>query len=212
MKQILKDSDNELVITIRSPLIAWTGCLGIVFLVYLAYLLFTPGHSGDKRIIGLVGATATCALTFLAFYEKSMFTFDLRSRILTWSRQRGFAKHGGTLPLTAIDRVVLQSCMGNDRYYPSHRVVLVTRNGELPMMIAYEHDDMNDVIAERIRSFLALSSNTLLEDSVRTLVECGQDVDAIRLLCEKTGITLTDAHNHIARIKDGLVSKNRDHK
>jgi hypothetical protein len=101
--------------------------------------------------------------------------------------------------------------MGNDKDFPSHRVVLITKNGELPIMLAYEHDDMNEVLAERIRSFLALSSNTLLEDSVKSLIESGREVDAIRLLREKSGITLTEAHSAIARIKDAKGPNNQAH-
>ncbi|MDD2916092.1 MAG: hypothetical protein PHP70_12320 [Gallionella sp.] len=132
MKNILKDSGTELVIVIRSPFVVWVGGLGIIFLVYLAYLLMT-GHSGDERIVGLAGASATCALFFFAGYEKSDFIFDLQSRTLIWSRQRGFFKRGGVVSLAAIQHVVLQSCMGNDKYYPLHRAVLITSEGELPV-------------------------------------------------------------------------------
>lgn len=206
MKNILKDSGNELVIAIRSPLVAWVGGLGIFFLLYLAYLLIIPGHSGDERIIGLAGASATCALFFFAGYEKSDFFFDRQARTLTWSRQRGFFRRNGTVSLADIERVVLQSCMGNDRYYPTHRVALITPNGELPLTIFYEHNDMNEVIAERIRSFLAMPSNSLLQDSVESLVESGRNIDAIRLLREKSGISLAEAHDMVARIKDGKMS------
>ncbi|MBI5437802.1 MAG: hypothetical protein HY936_02455 [Nitrosomonadales bacterium] len=206
MKNILKDTENELVIAIRSPLVAWVGGLGIFFLLYLAYLLITQGRSEDERIIGLAGASATCALFFFAGYEKSDFSFDLQTRILAWSRRRGFFRRNGTVPFAAIERVVLQSCMGNDRYYPSHRVALITSNGELPLTAFYEHDDMNEVIAERIRSFLAMPPGSLLEDSVESFVESGRNVDAIRLLREKSGISLAEAHNTVARIKDGKGS------
>ena len=206
MKNILKDSGNELMIAIRSPLVAWVGGLGIFFLLYLAYLLIIHGHFGDERIIGLAGASATCALFFFAGYEKSDFSFDLQSRTLIWSRQRGFFRHNGTVPFAAIERVVLQSCMGNDKYYPNHRVVLITQNGELPITVAYEHDDMNEVIAERIRTFLAIPADSLLQDSVESLVESGRHVDAIRLLREKSGISLAEAHDMVARIKEGKTS------
>jgi hypothetical protein len=205
MKNILKDSKNELVVIARSSLIAWVGGMGIVFLLCLAYLLIR-GHSGDERIIGIAGASVTCALIFLTGYEKSDFFFDLPSRVLTWSRQRGFFRRNGTVPFAAIERVVLQSCIGNDKYYPSHRVVLVTQDGELPLTVAYEHDDMNEVIAKRIRSFLSMPPDSLLEDSVESLVESGRNVDAIRLLREKEGISLEEAHDTVARIKKGKKS------
>jgi len=202
MKNILKDSSTELVIITRSPLIAWVGGLGIVFILYLAYLLIITGYSGDERIIGLAGASATCALFFFAGYEKSDFIFDLQSRTLTWSRQRGLFKRNGVVPFAAIQHVVLQSCMGNDKYYPSHRTVLVTSDGELPITLAYEHDDMNEVLAKRIRSFLHMPANNLVEESVEALVANGRDIDAIRLLREMSDISLSDAHDMVARIKE----------
>ncbi|MFZ2300941.1 MAG: hypothetical protein WAW10_03605 [Gallionella sp.] len=208
MKNILKDSKSELVIIARSSLIAWVGGLGLALLLYLAYLLIR-GHSGDERIIGLAGASATCALIFLTSYEKSDFFFDLPSRVLTWSRQRGFFRRNGTVSFAVIERVVLQSCIGNDKYYPSHRVVLITQNGELPLTVAYEHDDMNEVIAKRIRSFLSMPPDSLLEDSVESLVESGRNVDAIRLLREKEGISLEEAHDTVARLKKGKKSGKR---
>lgn len=198
MKNILKDSGTELVIVVRSPFVAWVGGLGIVFLVYLAYLLMT-GHSGEERIIRLIGASATCALFFFAGYEKSDFIFDLQLRMLTWSRQRGFFRRNGVVPLAAFS-VGAPSCMGNDRYYPLHRTVLITSEGELPVTLAYEHDDMNEVLAKRIRSFLYMPANKLVEKSAETLVASGRDIDAIRLLREKGDISLTDAHDKVARI------------
>lgn len=202
MREILKDSDTELVLIIRSPLIAWVGGLGVFFLLYLAYLLTVQGHAGDDRIIGLAGASATCALFFFAGYEKSDFSFDLKLRTLIWSRQRGFFKRNGIVPFASIERVVLQSCMGNDRYYPAHRVALITTNGELPLTTYYEHNDINEVFAKRIRHFLDMPSNTLLEDSVESLIESGRNIDAIRLLREKSDISLSEVHDIVAGIKN----------
>lgn len=203
MRQILKDSDNELVVVVRSPLIVWIGAFGMFFLCHLLYLLISRDFSNMERIQGLTGASAVCMIAVLFAYEKCDFRFDLRSRLLTWSRQRSFARRSGTVPFDAIQGVTLQSCIGNSRYSPKHRVVLDTREGELPVMIAYEHDAMNETIAERIRAVLGTSSNTLVKDSVTSLVERGREMDAIRLLREKDDISLTEAHTVIARLKAG---------
>ncbi|MDD2916091.1 MAG: hypothetical protein PHP70_12315 [Gallionella sp.] len=60
---------------------------------------------------------------------------------------------------------------------------------------------MNEVLAKRIRSFLYMPVNNLVEESVETLVANGRDIDAIRLLREKNDISLSDAHDRVARIK-----------
>lgn len=203
MKQIQKDSANELTIVIRSPLEAWMGGATIFFLLDLLYTWLSRSSNTD-RMIGLIGASATCGLFFLFFNEKCDFKFDLQTRLLTWSRRQGFSKRNGVLPFDAIGRVVLQSCMGNNKYYPKHRIVLLTSEGELPLTISYEYDDMNEIIAERIRNLLGTSSKSLIEDSVESLVAAGRNIDAIRLLREKSGISLTEAHSAVARIREDV--------
>src|SRR5512135_464171 len=113
---IHKTENTELAVTVRSPLFAWMGGFGVLALLYLAYLLVFGDAGG--RVTGVIGVSMTCALAFLAFYEKADFSFNLPSRTMTWSRQKGFIRHGGTLGLDAIDDVVLQSGPTAEKEYP----------------------------------------------------------------------------------------------
>jgi hypothetical protein len=202
MRQIIKDTSNELILAVRSPFEAVLGCATVFTLIFLLYTwLHQPSRT--DRMIGLAGAAAICAIVFLFAYEKNDFHFDRQTRLLAWSRQQGFFKHKGVVPIGSIERVVLQSCIGNNRYYPKRRVVLVTRDCELPLTISYQNDRMNEVMAERIRAFLDISSKSLLDDSIESLVATGRDLDAIRLLREKNGLSLSDARDIVDRIKDG---------
>jgi len=202
MISILKDSESELVVTVRSPLYALLGWASILCLAYLVYILIIAIPSTDSRMIGLILASVTSALAFFVLYEKADFSFDLVSRTLNWSRQRGLFKQADNVSFAAIQRVTLQSSTNGDKDYPGHRVALLTRDGELPLQLAYEHDGMNEVIAEKIIFFLDLP-NTLLQDSISDLVKRGRDVDAIRLLMKKVGMAKADARNAITAIKDG---------
>jgi hypothetical protein len=161
------------------------------------------------RVIGSLGAAATCALAFLFGSENCDFSFEAATGLLSWSRQRGFFKPKGSAALDSIGSVVLQSCLGNDRYYPKHRVVLVIKDQELPLTIAYEHDAMNEVIAEWIRAFIGKSSKSLTEDSLEELVADGRHIDPIRLLREKTGVSLSEAHRVVRAGKIDMADSNK---
>ena len=203
MRRIATSTADELLILTRSPLPAWVGGLGLILLLWLGYLLLSGESAGSERCIGLAGAAATCALFFLVGHENSDFRFERHTRRLTWSRQRGFFKRHGTVAFGDIGGVVMQSCIGNDRYYPKHRIVLLTREGELPVTVAYEYDAMNEVMAQGIRSFLGMAADGLVDDSVAALVAAGRKIDAIRLLREKRDLTLAEAQQAVEQINSG---------
>ena len=96
-------------------------------------LLRTP--LSEDRLIGFIASAVTCGLIYLVLYEKARFVFDSKTRLLTWSRRRSLSKRQGTLPFAAIDQIVLRSCIGNSRYALQERVILLTREGELPLRL-----------------------------------------------------------------------------
>jgi hypothetical protein len=200
MKTIEKDSANELVIGISSRLALCVGIGGLVLLGLLVFELSKPNALRKDRWIGLAGATATCALFFLFGYETGRFNFDSRTRSLTWSKQHGPFKKNGSLPFDSIDDVLLQPGPRRHGVYRNHRVVLVTRDGDLPLMTAYEYDKMNRVIAEKIRTLLGMPSEDF-DASVRLLLERGEEIAAIDLLREKRGLSLAEARDRVEELK-----------
>ena len=152
IKRIRSDGAERLIVEVRSPFQAIVGAASLIFLVWLGYLWLDHSHE-TRRMIGLAGAGATCLL-FLAIYESGDFAFDSRTRLLKWSRRIGLVKRRGEVPFADIDRVVVETGMGGNQYYPRQRVVLVTGAGELPLTMSYEHDSMNAAVAESIRDFL----------------------------------------------------------
>jgi hypothetical protein len=84
--------------------------------------------------------------------------------------------------------------------------MLFTAAGDIFLSIAYEHNDILQTVAERIRSRLGFSPEALVMDSVKALVERGLDIEAIRLLRHKQGRSFTEAKAIVAKIK---AAKNR---
>lgn len=206
MEEITEDGTTRLVFRVRSPLQNAVGGLGLVFLIWLA-VHWVTGHPNQNRFIGLIGASVTCLL-FALFSETSDFVFDAGLRRLTWSRRVGLRPRSGTVPFGEIEQVVVRTALGSDAVAPSQRVVLLTRDGELPLTASYFAGDEHVANAERLRVFLGRNQGDALSVSVESLVVAGRDVDAIRELRLARGISLTEAHDEVARIR-GCAGKRR---
>jgi hypothetical protein len=207
MKTIKKDSADELVIEISSRLALCVGIGSLVLLCLLLFELSEPNALKKDRWIGLAGASATCALFFLFGYETGAFRFDSRTRSLTWSKRHGPFKKSGSLPFDSIEDVVLQPGPRRHGVYRNHRVVLITRDGDLPLMTAYEYDKMNRVIVEKIRTLLGMPSEDF-DAGVRLLVERSEEIAAIDLVREKRGLSLAEARDQVEKLKQEKRRKN----
>lgn len=202
MQTITKDRPDRLVFKVRSPLQNAVGGLGLLFLVWLIIHWLT-NHPNHDRTIGLIGASITCLLFFL-LSETSMFVFDGGTRRLTWTRRVGPLHRSGMVPFEEIEQVVVRTALGSDAVAPSQRIVLLTRNGELPLTASYSPSDEHAVNAERLRTFLGRNQVDHLSASVKALVAAGRDLDAIRELRLARCMSLTDAHAEVERIRKGV--------
>ncbi|TAJ96680.1 MAG: hypothetical protein EPO39_19940 [Candidatus Manganitrophaceae bacterium] len=207
MKKIIKEDERELVVEVSSGFLKGIGVAALFFLGFPLIRFFLRNPLDQEHLVGYIGAAVTCGLSYLVAFEEARFSFDSGTRLLTWRRRRSLSKKEGSIPFSQIEQVVLESAIGNNKYYPKHRVILRTGEGALPISLSYEHDDLNQAIAERIRSRLGLSPNALVADSIQSLVERGLDLDAIRLLREKEGLSLADAKKRIAEIKNQAERK-----
>ncbi|TWO79572.1 hypothetical protein CBW56_14250 [Denitratisoma oestradiolicum] len=175
------------------------GGLGVVFLVWLA-VHWATGHPNSDRFVGLIGASVTCML-FALLSETSDFVFDAGTRRLAWSRRVGLRHRSGMVPFEEIEQVVVRTVLGGDAVAPSQRLVLLTRAGELPLTASYTPGDEHEANAERLRAFLGRSQGDAFSASVENLVSAGRDMDAIRELRLARGISLSEAHDEVARIR-----------
>lgn len=199
MQTISEDGSGRLIFRVRSPLQTAVGGLGLVFLIWLVVHWLTR-HPNHDRTIGLIGASITCLL-FLLLSETSNFIFDSATRRLTWTRRVGLVRRSGTVPFEEIEHVVIRTALGSDSVAPSQRIVLLTRSGELPLSASYSPSDAYTADAEQLRTFLGRAQVEPVSASVNALVAAGRDVDAIRELRLARGMSLTDAHAEVARIR-----------
>ena len=100
-----------------------------------------------------------------------------------------------------IEHVAVRTALGSDSVAPSQRIVLLTRNGELPLAASYSPSDAHAENAERLRVFLGQAQAEPLTSSVNTLVASGHNLDAIRELRLQRDMSLTDAHAEVERIR-----------
>lgn len=199
METISEDGSGCLVFRVRSPLHNAVGVLGLFFFGWLIIHWWTR-HPNDERFTGLIGASITCLL-FLLLSETSDFVFDANTQRLTWNRRVGLVRRSGMVPFDEIEHVVIRTALGSDAVAPSQRIALLTRNGELPLTASYSPGDAYAEDAERLRAFLGRTQVDPLAASTRALVAADRDLDAIRDLRLQRGLSLTEAHDEVERIR-----------
>jgi hypothetical protein len=161
------------------------------------------GTRGTDRLIGLLGAAATCLAVAVVFLETARFEFASASRMITWRRRWALRERAGTIPFAAVQSVVVERPMGDDGT-PSRRITLRTNDGVVvPMTIGYrpDPDDAMLQMANRIRGFIGLHSDQASMQDVEALAAGGRTIDAIRVLREREGLSLTEAKQRVDELK-----------
>jgi hypothetical protein len=199
---VREEPDGSLLLTYDSSL--WTKWLIGATLLMLGTAVYDyfMGARGDERIIGLLGGATTLGLIALVFLEQARFRVDPVSRLVEWDRRWGFRRRSGVTPFSDIKHVSVEVPIG-DSGIPSRRVVLHLSNGELlPVTVGYK-PDIGDAIskaADTLRLKLGLRQPTV-EDSVRVLVAQGRAIDAVKLLVEREGVSLTEAKRRVDEVR-----------
>jgi hypothetical protein len=199
--------DGALVVTYDSAGLTKLMCaVAGVLLVVAGYDVFI-GARGTERLVGLLGASATCALVAVVFLERARFEFAPAPKVVTWRRRWAFQQRSGSIPFTAIVSVLVERPMG-DEGTPSRRITLRTGSGEvIPMTVGYRSDADGAVlkIASRIRALLGHAVEATHLDNVRALMAAGRMMDAIRVLREEEGLSLTDAKRRVEELGAGRM-------
>jgi hypothetical protein len=195
--------DGSLLLTYDST--RWTRwAIGatLLLLVSAAYDYFI-GARGEDRVLGLLGAATTLGLIGIAMLEQSRFRFDPVTRLIEWDQRWAFRRRSGITPFNDVQDVSVEVPIG-DRGVPSRRVVLHLANGLLlPVTVGYKPDVDGSIsrAAETLRVTLGHRPPTV-EGSVRTLVSQGRTIDAIKLVRDKEGISLTEAKRRVEQIME----------
>jgi len=160
------------------------------------------GARGTERLVGLLGAAATCLLVGIVFLERSWFQFAPATRLVTWGRGWALRQRAGTIPFNSIQSVLVERPIGDDGT-PSRRIVLKTVAGEdIPVTVGYRPDADGAVlhIASRIRELLGHDSDATHLPNVRALIAAGKTIDAIRVLREEEGLSLVEAKRRVEEL------------
>jgi hypothetical protein len=172
-----------------------------------ALWLLRAGRGGDA-LVGSCGAALTLLLAALLMFEQARFEFDGTLRRVRWHRRRSLSRSGGVIPFASILGVDVQELV-TSRDATSRRVVLRTRDGVVPITLAYggKAQQHYDAIAERIRAGLGLAGGTAEpatppgRDDVRELVRAGRIVEAVKLLRERERIPLAEARARVDALR-----------
>lgn len=155
--RITEDTAERLTIQIDESRFAW-GLIGVSLLctVWIGVILATGRfNQNTERFWGLTCGALMFLFGGMAIFERSSFVFDKRSRELSWSRLYMFRKKSGRVPFDLIKDVVSRTLA--PRVNPSRRLVLVLKEGELPLSIAYApsvtelHDEVRTKILHAMR-------------------------------------------------------------
>ena len=200
-----EEPDGSLLLTYDSSL--WTKWLigaTILLLGTAAYDYFI-GTRGDDRMIGLLAGAATCAITAVVILEQSRFRIDPASRLIEWEQRWGFRRRAGVTPFADVTHVSVERPIG-DTGVPSRRVVLHLADGTLlPVTVGYK-PDIDEAIskaAETARRALGQNPAPSPAESARVLIAQGRAVDAVKILVEREGLSLTEAKARVDQIRNG---------
>jgi len=210
-----KRADGTLVVSYDgSPLTRFMLGFTLLFLGTAVYDAFI-GTRGTERLIGLLGASATCLLVAIAFHERARFEFSTPTHLVTWRRRWGFRERSGTIPFGTIRSVMVERPLGDDGT-PSRRISLRTMDGAgIPVTVGYQPDSEGAILktADQIRAVLGhkaeerhSSDQSHLVD-VSTLVAAGKMIEAIKVLRESEGISLTEAKRRVDDLKRKASSR-----
>ena len=180
-------------------------CLAFTIGQWAGLVDLQPGQSLPKQLVGGALSVPIFGLGAILCYENNSFTFDLAGRQLVWSKWRLLRPEGGTMPLADIESVVVERCRAS-RSSSSHRMVLVTKQGKIPLSNAYlgTIDAVNERLANELQALLGTAAD-VDENSLRAIVRAGRWIDAIAFARERYGFSLADAHSLIESIQAELA-------
>lgn len=198
------EPDGKLIVTSTSSFFDWLLLLGAALCTVPTLRGAWQGTFNLQESTPLVGS-AFFLLCFLICYERTRFEFDPTVGLVRWFYKRIFSTRTGSLPFSRVKAVALQTSLGSDATCPSTRLALISDHGELPLCKAYAGGTGEEyqTIAARIRALLNLSpaSSDVVLDTVRTAVEQGRNLEAIRLLRLYKGMNLVEAKAFIERLR-----------
>jgi hypothetical protein len=197
-----QDADGLLVLSYDSK--AWSrvalAATGL-FLGTAAYDYWF-GARGDSRLIGLLGSAATTFLIGFVMSERSRFRVDPVRRRIEWEQGWAFRTRSGSIAFDEVRHVSLETPIG-DSGVPSRRVILHLIDGTTkPITVGYRPDGDFAIThgADLLKRALGHSKSAPLE-TARLLLASGKKFEAIRVLVDQEGLSVSEAKKRVDRLK-----------
>jgi hypothetical protein len=106
-----------------------------------------------------------------------------------------FRRQAGRVAFDEVQSIMAERSIGSDPV-PSRRIVLKTRDGrDIPFTKGYRSDGDDSLIrlADQVRHLVGLAGLAVSDDVLRSFLEDGRTIDAIRHLRETKDLTLLEA-------------------
>lgn len=206
---IASQSSTELVVEDSTVWLSW------IFGVCAAVIMFFSVTQHQLR--GLVGA-ALFVLFALIVELRTVFTFDATQRVVRWKSLKRFKTETGSISFDEIDDIGTESISG-DSGSLTYRLTIITSTGTVPMAYSYSgHNDANAQLRHQILAFIKPGSEqetgvtaqgiqTDLEPSLRSLLDQGRKIDAIKLLQSSQNLGLSDAVKRVELLEQSMKAR-----
>jgi hypothetical protein len=199
-----EEPDGSLVLSYDTRLWAQIAAAATVLFLATAGYDYVFGRHGEDRLIGLFGSAATMAVFAYVMSERSRFRVDPARRRIDWEQGFAWRVRRGSIGFDDVRHVSLERPLG-DNGVPSRRVILHLANGtQLPVTIGYRPDGDRAITmgAELLRDRLG-HSGPGVSDTARLLIAAGKKLDAVKLLADQEGLSLTDAKKRADDLQRG---------
>ena len=199
----LRQPDGSLLLTYDSSLWSKLAIAATVVLLATAGYDYFIGPRGDDRLIALLASAATMAIFAVVLLEQSRFRVDPATQLIDWDQRWAFKRKSGVLRFVDVQHVGVEVPIG-DRGVPSRRIVLHLSNGTLlPVTVGYRPDNGDEILkaADMLREAIG-QPPPIMADSLRALIRQGHTMNAIKLLVEREGVSLTEAKRRVDELKD----------
>ncbi len=157
--QVIEDTPARLVLEEKPWLIGTLLALGIVVFLALALFLF---HESGWLALGFGLATALLALCFVVFVQRVIVIFDRAAGALVIRTRNLMGQRERTLPLAEVTRAEVETSRststsndGSRTTSITHRTVLSTKTGPVPLTNVYSSGSSAEVNVAAINRWLA---------------------------------------------------------
>jgi len=194
--RIKSNTPSQLVLRDRTLWISAVCFAAALFMVYRV-LAYHDSHNlyFSALFLGVFG---------LVFFGATDVIFDKRAQMCQVRRlsARGLLRAAYRFPDITDVKVEIAPSSGHSSATMC-RLALVTAAGSTPLTASYEptlerYNAMRDAIVLTLATDLPLSAEL---DPVQDLVKQGRTIDAVALLRKREKLSLTEAHNRVARLK-----------